>query len=164
MTFIIILLIVAILCFFIWLVFYIPYRIIKFFVKLILEKVSESDKLMIRTFVAMAKLTPDYHVDKKLTAQIGDMVKSAFREMGGVKYMDAIMEEFHRVSRQGNTIKVSQLQDELDRFETKDFQFKKEFMIGLLSIAYANGNLDENQGKLLDMVKKKYRNDRFCLF
>lgn len=154
MTFFVVLLIIAILCFFIWLVFYIPYRIIKFFVKLILEKVSESDKLMIRTFVAMAKLTPDYHVDKKLTVQIGDMVKSAFREMGGVKYMDAIMEEFHRVSRQGNTIKVSQLQDELDRFETKDFQFKKEFMIGLLSIAYANGNLDENQGKLLDMVKK----------
>ena len=80
MTFFVVLLIIAILCFFIWLVFYIPYRIIKFFVKLILEKVSESDKLMIRTFVAMAKLTPDYHVDKKLTAQISDMVKKRIEE------------------------------------------------------------------------------------
>ena len=45
MTFIIILLIVAILCFFIWLVFYIPYRIIKFFVKLILENKTTIETL-----------------------------------------------------------------------------------------------------------------------
>lgn len=152
--FIFALIIISVLCFFLWLVFYIPYRIIKFFVKLILGGLSESDKLMVRTFVAMAKLTPNYHVDKTLTTQIRDRVAAAFREIGGYDDTDAIMEEFYRLSRQGNTIKVSQLQDELDRFEARNFQFKKEFMIGLLSIAYVNGNLDENQGKLLDMVKK----------
>ncbi len=138
---------------------FVLYKIIKLLTKYLKKYSSnpanyKSDDLMVMTFVAMAKLTPDYHNDIKLTAQIRDRVKSAFRDIDSFANTVFLMEKFDQISRRGNTIKVSHLQVGLKRFEKNSFHFKKEFMLGLLSIAYINGNLDENQENLLEQVKK----------
>lgn len=106
---------------------------------------------MVTTFVAMAKLTQDYHYDHDLDNQLRSRVKSAFLENGCSANINTIMKEYDRVALE--TIKVSHLLENLEFLETKESCFKKEFMIDLLSVAYINGNLDENQKKLLDLVK-----------
>ena len=106
---------------------------------------------MVTTFVAMAKLTQDFHYDHDIANQLRSRVKSAFLEYDSLANIDAIMKEYDSVALE--TIKVSQLQENLKILETKKSFSKKEFMINLLSLAYINGNLDENQKKLLDLVK-----------
>ena len=152
-----ILIILLVLGFFIWGVFYVSCKIIKFIWKLFLslisseEKISETEKVMVTTFVAMAKLTQDFHYDHDIANQLRSRVKSAFLEYDSLANIDAIMKEYDSVALE--TIKVSQLQENLKILETKKSFSKKEFMINLLSLAYINGNLDENQKKLLDLVK-----------
>ena len=152
-----ILIILLVFGFFIWGVFYVSCKIIKFIWKLFLslisseEKISETEKVMVTTFVAMAKLTQDFHYDHDIANQLRSRVKSAFLENGCSANINTIMKEYDRVALE--TIKVSHLLENLEFLETKESCFKKEFMIDLLSVAYINGNLDENQKKLLDLVK-----------
>lgn len=143
--------------FFIRAIFYVLCEVIKFILRFFLSfnssegKISETEKVMVTTFVAMAKLTQDYHYDHDLDNQLRSRVKSAFLENGCSANINTIMKEYDRVALE--TIKVSHLLENLEFLETKESCFKKEFMIDLLSVAYINGNLDENQKKLLDLVK-----------
>lgn len=154
---IIILLVLLIFGLFVCGAFYVLYKVImsilNFFFSLNSSegKISETEKVMVTTFVAMAKLTQNYHYDHDLENQLRSRVKSAFLENGCSANINTIMKEYDRVALE--TIKVSHLLENLKFLETKESCFKKEFMIDLLSVAYINGNLDENQKKLLDLVK-----------
>ncbi len=116
------------------------------------------EQLVVKAFVAMAKLTPNYHVDRELTFQIRKNVNTAFCEMWKVcenfPQVESIMRIYDEYSQKGYSIKVSDLQNELGCLQTYDFQYKKQILLGLLSIAYVNGSLDESQDKLIKIVKE----------
>lgn len=156
--------------------FYGAYRILKFIFNLFFgedksKKQSPKryhEQLVVKAFVAMAKLTPNYHVDRELTFQIRKNVNSAFSEMWKVcenfPQVQSIMAKYDEYSQKGYSIKVSDLQNELGCLQTYDFQYKKQILIGLLSIAYVNGSLDESQDKLIKIVKDGIGITDFTIF
>ncbi len=146
-------------------VFYLIYKVFSLLYKFIFGVQNELDntssnftvkdsRIVVNTYVAMAKLTPKYGVDKKVTNLICDYSKSAFKAIAfadnSFAPIDGMMKEFHKNSH----ISVRDLRNELASFETKGFSFKKEFLMGLFSIAYLNGDFDGERENLIDIVKE----------
>lgn len=161
------LLVCLITLFFFWSIFYTGYRIIKFIIKFVIGDLNEvhSPKhfqkkeclLIAKSYVAMAKLTPNYYNDNTINSLIRKYADIAFREIAKVydkqSSVELMMQSFAEVALPGNSIKVSDLKDELVGLSMHDSALKREFIIGLLSIAYADGGLDENQDRLLHIVR-----------
>ncbi|MDO4526303.1 MAG: DnaJ domain-containing protein, partial [Bacteroidales bacterium] len=110
---------------------------------------------MADAFIAVVKLTPDLHV-------LGDGVKERMREyaLKTFKKIDgsaANTRTDHFASRitPKEQIKVKELQKKVsDNLKYYDFQYKKEILIGMWSLAYADGQATLDQQKLISIIGK----------
>ena len=113
------------------------------------------EDVVVDVFIAVVKLTPDLHV-------LGDGVKERMREyaLKTFKKIDgsaANTRTDHFASRINpkEQIKVKELQKKVsDKLKYYDFQYKKEILIGMWSIAYADGQATLDQQKLISIIGK----------
>jgi DnaJ-domain-containing protein 1 len=141
-------------------VLYCVYKIISLVFKFIFGKpvsssnFSEDDRrVIVHTYVAMAKLIPNYGVDKTLTSMVCDYSKSAFKNIAFADNCYAPIKKMMTEFMGMPNVNESYLQRELTSFRTKDFPFKKEFMMGLFSIAYLNGEFEGNRESLINIIR-----------
>ena len=115
----------------------------------------QSDDVVADAFIAVVKLTPDLHV-------LGDGVKERMKEYAynTLKKIDGPAGEV-RASRFANRInqreqiKVKELEKKISaKLKGYDFQYKKEILIGMWSLAYADGQATLDQQKLISIIGK----------
>lgn len=113
------------------------------------------EDVVVDAFIAVVKLTPDLHV-------LGDGVKERMKEYAynTLKKIDGPAGEV-RTSRFANRInqreqiKVKELQKKVsDKLKYYDFQYKKEILICMWSLAYADGQATLDQQKLISIIGK----------
>lgn len=113
------------------------------------------EDVVVDVFIAVVKLTPDLHV-------LGDGVKERMREyaLKTFKKIDgsaANTRTDHFASRINpkEQIKVKELQKKVsDKLKYYDFQYKKEILICMWSLAYADGQATLDQQKLISIIGK----------
>ncbi len=113
------------------------------------------EDVVVDVFIAVVKLTPDLHV-------LGDGVKERMREyaLKTFKKIDgsaANTRTDHFASRitPKEQIKVKELQKKVsDKLKYYDFQYKKESLICMWSLAYADGQATLDQQKLISIIGK----------
>ena len=113
------------------------------------------EDVVVDVFIAVVKLTPDLHV-------LGDGVKERMREyaLKTFKKIDgsaANTRTDHFASRINpkEHIKVKELQKKVsDKLKYYDFQYKKEILICMWSLAYADGQATLDQQKLISIIGK----------
>lgn len=113
------------------------------------------EDVVVDVFIAVVKLTPDLHV-------LGDGVKERMREyaLKTFKKIDgsaANTRTDHFASRINHKeqIKVKELQKKVsDKLKYYDFQYKKEILICMWSLAYADGQATLDQQKLISIIGK----------
>lgn len=113
------------------------------------------EDVVVDVFIAVVKLTPDLHV-------LGDGVKERMREyaLKTFKKIDgsaANTRTDHFASRINpkEQIKVKELQKKVsDKLKNHDFQYKKEILICLWALAYADGQATLDQQKLISIIGK----------
>lgn len=129
-------------------------------VKSLIKKATQSkstpnEDIVADAFIAVVKLTPDLHV-------LGDGVKERMREyaLKTFKKIDgsaANTRTDHFASRitPKEQIKVKELQKKVsDKLKYYDFQYKKEILICMWSLAYADGQATLDQQKLISIIGK----------
>ena len=113
------------------------------------------EDVVVDVFIAVVKLTPDLHV-------LGDGVKErmreyalkAFEKIGG-SAADTRTDHFTSRINPKEQIKVKELQKKVsDELKFYDFQYKKEILIGMWSLAYADGQATLDQQKLISIIGK----------
>lgn len=113
------------------------------------------EDVVVDVFIAVVKLTPDLHV-------LGDGVKErmreyalkAFEKIGG-SAADTRTDHFASRITPREQIKVKELQKKVsDELKYYDFQYKKEILIGMWSLAYADGQATLDQQKLISIIGK----------
>lgn len=113
------------------------------------------EDVVVDVFIAVVKLTPDLHV-------LGDGVKERMREYA-LKAFEKIdssaantrTDHFASRINPKEQIKVKELQKKVsDKLKYYDFQYKKEILIGMWSIAYADGQATLDQQKLISIIGK----------
>lgn len=113
------------------------------------------EDVVVDVFIAVVKLTPDLHV-------LGDGVKErmreyalkAFEKIGG-SAADTRTDHFASRINPKEQIKVKELQKKVsDELKFYDFQYKKEILIGMWSLAYADGQATLDQQKLISIIGK----------
>ena len=114
------------------------------------------EDVVVDVFIAVVKLTPDLHV-------LGDGVKERMREFAykAFENIDGSAGEV-RTSRFANRInqreqiKVKELEKNVSaKIKSNfDFQYKKEILIGMWSLAYADGQATLDQQKLISIIGK----------
>ena len=113
------------------------------------------EDVVVDAFIAVVKLTPDLHV-------LGDGVKERMKEYAynTLKKIDGPAGEV-RTSRFANRInqreqiKVKELEKKVsDKLKYYDFQYKKEILICMWSLAYADGQATLDQQKLISIIGK----------
>lgn len=130
-------------------------------VKSLIKKATQSkstpnEDIVADAFIAVVKLTPDLHV-------LGDGVKERMREFAykAFENIDGLAGEV-RTSRFANRInqreqiKVKELEKNVSaKIKSNfDFQYKKEILIGMWSLAYADGQATLDQQKLISIIGK----------
>lgn len=130
-------------------------------VKSLIKKATQSkstpnEDIVADAFIAVVKLTPDLHV-------LGDGVKERMREFAykAFENIDGSAGEV-RTSRFANRInqreqiKVKELEKNVSaKIKSNfDFQYKKEILIGMWSLAYADGQATLDQQKLISIIGK----------
>lgn len=113
------------------------------------------EDVVVDVFIAVVKLTPDLHV-------LGDGVKERMREYA-LKAFEKIdssaantrTDHFASRINPKEHIKVKELQKKVsDKLKYYDFPYKKEILIGMWSIAYADGQATLDQQKLISIIGK----------
>lgn len=113
------------------------------------------EDVVVDVFIAVVKLTPDLHV-------LGDGVKERMREYA-LKAFEKIdssaantrTDHFASRINPKKHIKVKELQKKVsDKLKYYDFPYKKEILIGMWSIAYADGQATLDQQKLISIIGK----------
>ena len=113
------------------------------------------EDVVVDVFIAVVKLTPDLHV-------LGDGVKERMREYA-LKAFEKIdssaantrTDHFASRINPKEHIKVKALQKKVsDKLKYYDFPYKKEILIGMWSIAYADGQATLDQQKLISIIGK----------
>lgn len=113
------------------------------------------EDVVVDVFIAVVKLTPDLHV-------LGDGVKERMREYA-LKAFEKIdgsaantrTDHFASRINPKEHIKVKELQKKVsDELKFYDFQYKKEILIGMWSLAYADGQATLDQQKLISIIGK----------
>ncbi len=115
----------------------------------------QSDDVVADAFIAVVKLTPDLHV-------LGDGVKERMKEYAynTLKKIDGPAGtgrayQFAKRINQREQIKVKELQKKIsDKLKNHDFQYKKEILICLWALAYADGQATLDQQKLISIIGK----------
>lgn len=113
------------------------------------------EDVVVDMFIAVVKLTPDLHV-------LGDGVKERMREYA-LKAFEKIdssaantrTDHFASRINPKEHIKVKELHKKVsDKLKYYDFPYKKEILIGMWSIAYADGQATLDQQKLISIIGK----------
>ena len=113
------------------------------------------EDVVVDVFIAVVKLTPDLHV-------LGDGVKERMREYA-LKAFEKIdssaantrTDHFASRINPKEHIKVKELQKKVsDKLKYYDFPYKKEILIGMWAIAYADGQATRDQQKLISIIGK----------
>ncbi len=113
------------------------------------------EDVVVDVFIAVVKLTPDLHV-------LGDGVKERMREYALKTFKkidgsaaDTRTDHFASRINPKEQIKVKELQKKVsDKLKYYDFQYKKEILIGMWSLAYADGQATLDQQKLISIIGK----------
>lgn len=113
------------------------------------------EDVVVDVFIAVVKLTPDLHV-------LGDGVKERMKEYAynTLKKIDGPAGtgrayQFVKRINQREQIKVKELQKKVsDKLKKHDFQYKKEILICLWALAYADGQATRDQQKLISIIGK----------
>ncbi len=106
-------------------------------------------------FIAVVKLTPDLHVSgDSLKNRMKKYAETAFIKIDGEAEVRRANQFKIRIDRK-EQIKVKELEKKVkDTLKDFDFQYKKEILIGMWSLAYADGQATVDQQKLISIIGK----------
>lgn len=104
-------------------------------------------------FVATVKLTPDLHVSgKALKDRMQEYAVTAFGNIDGDRSYSKGENLKTRINKK-EQIKVKELEKRVkEELKGFDFQYRKEVLIGMWSLAYADGQATIDQQKLISIV------------
>lgn len=116
---------------------------------------NTDNDLVADIFLAVIKLTPDLHVSgDNLKERIGEYATKALTSIDGPAGITRAVRFKDRINRK-EQIKVKELQKKVaDNLKGYEFQYKKEILIGMWSLAYADGQATVDQQKLISIIGK----------
>lgn len=113
------------------------------------------DDVAADVFVAVVKLTPDLHVSgDNLKKRMKECAETAFIKIYGNAGVSRANQFELRIDKK-EQIKVKNLAEKVQStLKGVDFQYKKEILIGMWSLAYADGQATVDQQKLISIIGK----------
>ena len=113
------------------------------------------DDVAADVFVAVVKLTPDLHVSgDNLKKRMKEYAETAFIKIYGSAGVSRANQFELRIDKK-EQIKVKNLAEKVQStLKGVDFQYKKEILIGMWSLAYADGQATVDQQKLISIIGK----------
>lgn len=111
--------------------------------------------LVADVFIAIVKLTPDLHIsEKSLKKRMCEYADIAFSNIDGEAGHTRARDFGLRIDKK-EQIKVKDLERRVkEELKDFDFQYRKEVLIGMWSLAYADGQATIDQQKLISIIGK----------
>jgi len=118
------------------------------------KNVTHND-LVADVFIAIVKLTPDLHIsEKRLKKRMCEYAEIAFTNIDGEAGHTRTRDFGLRIDKK-EQIKVKELEKKVnEELKDFDFQYRKEVLIGMWSLAYADGQATIDQQKLISIIGK----------
>ncbi len=116
---------------------------------------KRKDDIIADLFIAVVKLTPDLHISgDSLKKRMQTYADSAFEIIDGSAGIIRSQKFGERINRR-EQIKVKELEKKVqENLKNFEFQYKKEILIGMWSLAYADGQATIDQQKLISIIGK----------
>lgn len=119
------------------------------------KKTIQIDDVVADAFIAVVKLTPDLHIaEPSLKKRIRNYARTAFETIDSKSGTYRSSSFAQRIDKR-EQIKVKELEKKVAiKLKDIDFQNKKEILIGMWALAYADGQATLDQQKLISILGK----------
>ncbi len=127
-------------------------------VKLVKKNVSNeevADEIAMEAFAAFTRLTHGYK-NKDLNAKLNRLTENAVCKMWMITPHSPtavyLMSKYTNRVDNNNPISVKAMKQSLSKLEGANYKFKKEFLFGLLSLVYVDGDINQKEARVLNAV------------
>lgn len=120
------------------------------------ENKKKEEDVVVDAFIAVVKLTPDLHVSSdNVKKRMISFAETALISIDGEAGSSRARNNFAPRIDKREKIKVKELGKKITAtLKGFDFQYKKEILIGMWSLAYADGQATVDQQKLISIIGK----------